>query len=188
MKNTDRAKAAFPASSSDSPIALPRAINLAAASFKSPLFPAAVAVLQLLYTESTRSSGFLLKKKPSCTALDSARVLENRSRRCRGGVPHHWVGEGGKSTISRTKSCIYIVMEGRPSDFFAFFAGETVEPLPTPTKQRSSSSQPHRSTQSEVSRIREGTSNSNKINELEITVSQPHKLCSCETVGLPALD
>jgi len=37
------------------------------------------AVLQLLYTEDTHSSGFFLKKKPPCMPLDSACVLENRS-------------------------------------------------------------------------------------------------------------
>jgi hypothetical protein len=39
-----------------------------------------IAVLQLLYTEATRSSGFFLKKKPPCTPVFSARVLENRSK------------------------------------------------------------------------------------------------------------
>jgi hypothetical protein len=53
-------------------------LNEAIKSYLSQQSP--IAVLQLLYTESTRSSGFFLKKKPPCTLLNSARVLENRSK------------------------------------------------------------------------------------------------------------
>ncbi|HEY3838200.1 MAG TPA: hypothetical protein VGL72_16585 [Bryobacteraceae bacterium] len=50
------------------------------------MFPL-IAVLQLLYTEGTMSSGFFLKKKPPCTPPDSARELGNRSRRSKIATP-----------------------------------------------------------------------------------------------------
>jgi hypothetical protein len=37
-------------------------------------------VLELLYTESTMTSGFFLKKEPPCTQLNRAHELENCSK------------------------------------------------------------------------------------------------------------
>jgi hypothetical protein len=51
-------------------------------------------VLQLQYTESKMPSGFFRKKKPHCTPLDRARVLENRSRR-----PRRSLGDGAEVGI-----------------------------------------------------------------------------------------
>ena len=51
------------------------------------------AVLQLLHSETTRSSVFFLKKRPPCTPLDSARVLENRSNPPSPASVGGWLGD-----------------------------------------------------------------------------------------------
>jgi hypothetical protein len=45
------------------------------------VFPAVIAVLQLLYPETTPQSGFFLKKKPPSIESVRTYVLENRSKR-----------------------------------------------------------------------------------------------------------